>query len=79
LPTKPLQEFSPVGLDFDNTVGAGSPEERLKEQDADGCIPYFYQQLDQAYKISCSSAERLLGLKKLDRLPSDYLKEQAQW
>jgi len=33
---KSLEEFSPVGLDFDNAIGAGSPEQRLKEQDADG-------------------------------------------
>ena len=33
---KSPEEFSPVGLDFDNARGAGSPEERLKEQDADG-------------------------------------------
>jgi predicted TIM-barrel fold metal-dependent hydrolase len=44
-----------------------------------GWIPYFYQQMDQAYKISCSWAERLLGLKRLSRLPSEYLKEHAHW
>ena len=33
---KSLEEFSPLDLDFDNAVGAGSPEQRLKEQDADG-------------------------------------------
>jgi predicted TIM-barrel fold metal-dependent hydrolase len=44
-----------------------------------GWIPYFYQQMDQAYKVSCSWAERLLGLKRLSRLPSEYLKEHAYW
>jgi uncharacterized protein len=44
-----------------------------------GWIPYFYQQMDQAYKVSCSWAERLLGLKRLSRLPSEYLKEHASW
>jgi len=33
---KSLEEFSPVGLDFDNAAGAGSPQQRLKEQDQDG-------------------------------------------
>ena len=44
-----------------------------------GWIPYYYQQMDQAYKVNCSWAERLLGLKRLSRLPSEYLKEHAQW
>src|SRR5439155_480943 len=44
-----------------------------------GWIPYFYQQMDQAYKVSCSWAERLLGLKRLSHLPSEYLKEHAHW
>ena len=44
-----------------------------------GWIPYFYQQMDQAYKVSCSWAERLLGLKRLSRLPSEYLKDHAHW
>jgi len=35
--------------------------------------------MDQAYKVSCSWAERLLGLKRLSRLPSEYLKEHAHW
>ena len=44
-----------------------------------GWIPYFYQQMDQAYKVSSSWAERLLGLKRLSRLPSEYLREHALW
>ena len=35
--------------------------------------------MDQAYKVNCSWAERLLGLKRLSRLPSEYLKEHAHW
>ena len=44
-----------------------------------GWIPYFYQQMDQAYRVSASWAERLLGLKRLSRLPSEYLREHALW
>jgi predicted TIM-barrel fold metal-dependent hydrolase len=44
-----------------------------------GWIPYFYQQMDQAYKVNSSWAERLLGLARLSRLPSEYLKEHAYW
>ena len=33
---KSLETFSPVGLDFDHAVGAGPPQQRLKEQDQDG-------------------------------------------
>ncbi len=44
-----------------------------------GWLPYFYQQMDQAYKVSASWAERLLGLKRLSRLPSEYLREHALW
>lgn len=44
-----------------------------------GWIPYFYQQMDRAYKVNSSWAERLLGLKRLPRLPSEYLKEHAHW
>ena len=33
---KPLEEFNPVHLNFEGSVGAGSPQQRLKEQDADG-------------------------------------------
>jgi predicted TIM-barrel fold metal-dependent hydrolase len=44
-----------------------------------GWIPYFYQQMDQAYKVNCSWAEPMLGLKRLSRLPSEYLQEHAHW
>jgi predicted TIM-barrel fold metal-dependent hydrolase len=30
------ENFNPIHLDFENSVGAGSPQQRLKEQDADG-------------------------------------------
>src|SRR5262245_2603368 len=33
---KGAENFDPTRLDFENAVGAGSPEQRLKEQDADG-------------------------------------------
>jgi predicted TIM-barrel fold metal-dependent hydrolase len=44
-----------------------------------GWIPYFYQQMDQTYKVNCHWAEKLLGLPKLKQLPSDYLREHAHW
>ena len=44
-----------------------------------GWIPYFYQQMDQTYKVNYSWAERLLGLKRLSRLPSEYLRDHAHW
>ena len=30
------EEFSPVGMDMENSRGSGPPEQRLQEQDADG-------------------------------------------
>src|SRR5207245_9809824 len=33
---KTLEEFRPVGLDFDNAIGAGASEQRLKKQDVHG-------------------------------------------
>ena len=33
---KSPEEFNPVHLNFERSVGAGSPQQRLKEQDADG-------------------------------------------
>ena len=44
-----------------------------------GWIPYFYQQMDQTYKVNCHWAEKLLGLPKLTKLPSEYLREHAHW
>ncbi len=33
---KSREDFNPVDLNFEESAGAGSPEQRLKEQDADG-------------------------------------------
>src|SRR4030095_9597906 len=33
---KSHEEFNPVDLNFEKSAGAGSPKQRLKEQDADG-------------------------------------------
>ena len=33
---KAPEEFSPTGMDFDGSAGTGPPEQRLREQDADG-------------------------------------------
>jgi len=44
-----------------------------------GWIPYFYQQMDQTYKVNCHWADKLLGLPKLKKLPSEYLREHAHW
>ena len=44
-----------------------------------GWIPYFCQQMDQEYRANSSWAERFLGLKRLSRLPSEYLREHAHW
>jgi predicted TIM-barrel fold metal-dependent hydrolase len=44
-----------------------------------GWIPYFYEQMDQTYKINCGWAEKLLGLPRLKKLPSKYLHEHAYW
>ena len=44
-----------------------------------GWIPYFYQQMDQTYKVNCHWAEKLLGLPQLKKLPSEYLREHAHW
>jgi len=44
-----------------------------------GWIPYYYEQMDQEYQTNRYWAERLLGLKPLSRLPSEYLREHAYW
>jgi len=44
-----------------------------------GWLPYFYEQIDHEYAINRFWAERQLGLPKLKRLPSEYLKEHAHW
>lgn len=44
-----------------------------------GWLPYFYEQMDHEYSINHFWAERYLGLPKLKRLPSEYLREHAYW
>jgi predicted TIM-barrel fold metal-dependent hydrolase len=44
-----------------------------------GWIPYFYEQMDHEYTVNRFWAERHLGLPKLKRLPSEYLREHAYW
>ena len=44
-----------------------------------GWLPYFYEQIDHEYSINRFWAERHLGLPKLQRRPSEYLKEHAYW
>lgn len=44
-----------------------------------GWLPYFYEQIDHEYSINRFWAERHLGLPKLKRLPSEYLKDHAYW
>ena len=44
-----------------------------------GWLPYFYEQMDHEYSTNCFWAERYLGLPKLKRPPSEYLREQAYW
>jgi predicted TIM-barrel fold metal-dependent hydrolase len=44
-----------------------------------GWIPYFYEQMDQAYETNRFWAERFMGMKPLKQLPSEYLKQHALW
>jgi len=44
-----------------------------------GWLPYFYEQMDHEYSVNCFWAERQLGLPRLKRPPSEYLREQAYW
>jgi predicted TIM-barrel fold metal-dependent hydrolase len=44
-----------------------------------GWLPYFYEQIDHEYSVNRFWAERHLGLPRLKRLPSEYLKEHAYW
>jgi predicted TIM-barrel fold metal-dependent hydrolase len=44
-----------------------------------GWLPYFYEQIDHEYSVNCFWAERHLGLPRLARRPSEYLKEHAYW
>lgn len=44
-----------------------------------GWLPYFYEQIDHEYSVNRFWAERHLGLPRLTRRPSEYLKEHAHW
>jgi predicted TIM-barrel fold metal-dependent hydrolase len=44
-----------------------------------GWIPNFLEQMDNHYRRHRHWAERLLGLKALDRLPSEYILEHCYW
>jgi predicted TIM-barrel fold metal-dependent hydrolase len=44
-----------------------------------GWLPYFYEQMDHEYTVNRFWAERHLGLPRLKRLPSEYLREHAYW
>jgi len=44
-----------------------------------GWIPNFLEQMDNHYTRHQYWAERLLGLKPLQRLPSEYVKEHCYW
>ncbi len=44
-----------------------------------GWIPNFYDQLDDQYDRIISWSERLLGMRRLDRRPSDYIRDHVWW
>lgn len=44
-----------------------------------GWIPNFYEQLDNNYRVNHYWAEKLFGVKRLARLPSEYIKEHCYW
>lgn len=44
-----------------------------------GWLPYFCEQIDHEYSTNRFWAERQLGLPRLKRMPSEYLKENAHW
>ncbi|MGH7817936.1 MAG: amidohydrolase family protein [Candidatus Binatia bacterium] len=44
-----------------------------------GWLPYFGEQIDREYETNRFWAERQMGLPRLKRLPSEYLKENAHW
>jgi uncharacterized protein len=44
-----------------------------------GWLPYFGEQIDKEYETNHFWAERQMGLPRLKRKPSDYLKENAHW
>lgn len=44
-----------------------------------GWIPFYLEQMDAEYEKNHFWAERHYGLPRLERLPSDYVKEHAYW
>ncbi len=44
-----------------------------------GWLPYYYEQIDHEYEVNRFWAERSLGLKRLKKRPSEYLREHAYW
>ena len=44
-----------------------------------GWLPYFGEQIDKEYETNHFWAERQMGLPRLKRKPSEYLKENAHW
>lgn len=44
-----------------------------------GWIPFYYEQMDLEYERNCFWAERHYGLPRLERKPSEYLREHAYW
>lgn len=44
-----------------------------------GWIPHFYEQADERYERHWPWAEKLLGMPRLERLPSEYLREHCLW
>jgi uncharacterized protein len=44
-----------------------------------GWVPHWLEQLDSTYERNHKWAVELLGLKQLDRLPSEYIREHCYW
>ena len=44
-----------------------------------GWLPFYFEQMDLEYERNHFWAEDLYGVKKLDRRPSEYIKEHAIW
>ena len=44
-----------------------------------GWLPNFFEQMDNHYQRHYRWADKLLGLKPLDRMPSEYIKERVYW
>jgi len=44
-----------------------------------GWLPEFYEDLDDQYRRHIPWAARILGVRKLDRLPSEYVREHFWW